>query len=192
MSDGRPQVSIIIVSHNTRAVLADCLNSLAASPGCRLAEIWVVDNGSADGSADMVAQEFPAARLIRNEQNLGFAAANNQALKLAAGQFLFLLNSDARAVGDCCERLAAALRADAGLGIVGPQLLNPDGSLQPSWGHFPSPFREFLFQSFLFKVLPSGLPYGRRVHPLERAAYQHFRQVDWVTGAALMLRRELY
>lgn len=192
MPDAPPDIAIIIVSCNTRGLLADCLKSVAAKQASGLAETWVVDNASSDSSADMVAKDFPAVHLIRNDQNRGFAAANNQALSRASGRFFFLLNSDARVLGDCCEQLQAALMADGGLGIVGPRLLNPDGSVQPSWGSFPNPINEFFFQSFLFKLWPSGLPYGRRVHPLQRAAYRRFRQVDWVTGAALMLRRELY
>lgn len=185
-------LTVIIISYNTRDLLGGCVRSILQADYAHSREILVVDNASSDGSADMVAGQFPAVQLIRNEQNRGFAAANNQALRLAGGRLLFLLNSDARVVDDCCEQLRAAFAADEGLGIAGPRLLNPDGSLQPSWGSFPNPLREFLFQSFLFKVWPSGFPYGQRVHPLQRAAYQRFQQVDWVTGAAFMLRRELY
>lgn len=192
MSDRAPDISIIVVSHNTSALLLDCLRSVAESQKGRAAEVWVVDNASSDGSADMVAEQFPTVHLLRNDQNRGFAAANNQALRLAGGRLLFLLNSDARVADDCCEQLRAAFVADDSLGIAGPCLRNLDGSLQPSWGSFPNPLHEFFFQSFLFKVWPSGFPYGQRVHPLQRAAYQRFQRVDWVTGAAFMLRRELY
>ncbi len=192
MSKRDPDISIIVVSYNTRDLLAECLNSFSPSEQAGLAEVWVVDNGSTDDSAELVAARFPNAHLIRNGRNLGFAAANNQALRLARGRLLFLVNSDARLIGDCCHQMQAVLAADERLGIVGPCLLNVDGSQQPSWGSFPSPLRELVFQSFLFKVWPSGLPYGRHVHPLERAAYRRFHFVDWVTGAAFMLRREVY
>jgi GT2 family glycosyltransferase len=185
-------VSAIVVSYNTCDLLAESLRSASAAHDDLSVEIWVVDNASTDGSPEMVAAQFPGVHLIRNSQNVGFARANNQALRAASGQFLMLLNSDAALLPGCLAALRAAFLQHAALGICGPCLLNPDGSLQPSWGDFPTPKAEFLFQSFLYKFWPGRFPYGRRVHPLLRPAYRRFRWVDWVTGAALMLRREVF
>jgi GT2 family glycosyltransferase len=185
-------LSIIVISYNTRDLLAASLRSTFEAEYPNSREVFVVDNASSDGSGEMVAAQFPAVRLIHNQRNLGFAAANNQALALAGGRCLFLLNSDAAVLPAGLLALRSAFGAQPRLGILGPALLNPDGSLQPSWGDFPSVWQEFLFETFLFKLWPVRFPYGRRVHPFLRAAYRQFRLVDWVTGAALMLRRDVY
>jgi GT2 family glycosyltransferase len=187
-------VSVIIVSYNTRPLLAECLQSVLDCSGGLAVEAWVVDNASTDDSADMVAADFPMTRLIRNRSNAGFAAANNQALRQATGRCLLLLNPDARLLPGCLPALTGALQPgrEPAPGICGPQLLNPDGTVQPSWGDFPTPWTEFLFQTFLFKVWPVRFPYGRRVHPWLQADYRRSRPVGWVTGAALMLRREVF
>lgn len=185
-------VSVIVVSHNTRGLLAECLQSVPEAAAPLAVELWVIDNASSDGSADMVAADFPAAHLIRNPDNLGFAAGNNQALRDAAGQFLLLLNSDARLSPGCLPTLVAVMTQQPEIGICGPALFNPDGSRQPSWGDFPNPRQEFLFQSLLFKVWPTRFAYNRRVHPLLRPAYRRLQWVDWVTGAAFLLRRAVY
>jgi N-acetylglucosaminyl-diphospho-decaprenol L-rhamnosyltransferase len=184
-------VSVIVVSYNTRELLAGCLRSVLATHSALSIEALVVDNASADGSPEMVAAQFPEVHLLRNPHNVGFAHANNQALRVASGEFLLLLNSDAALLPGCLAALRAAFAAHEALGICGPSLLNPDGSLQPSWGDFPTPRSEFLFQSFLYKLWPGRFPYGRHVHVLLRPAYRRFRWVDWVTGAALILRRDV-
>jgi hypothetical protein len=154
--------------------------------------VWVVDNASADGSADLVSSQFPEVHLVRNDHNAGFAAANNQALRQARGELLLLLNSDAYLRPGSLDAFIEAFDRHPEMGIAGASLWNADGSPQPSWGDFPRPWVEFLFQSLLFKVWPSPFPYGRRVHPLLRRAYRRFQWVDWVTGAALMMRRRVW
>jgi GT2 family glycosyltransferase len=185
-------LSVIVVSYNTRELLVECLNSVYGAKYAGSREVLVVDNASADESAEMVAGRFPDCTLLRNSKNRGFAAANNQALALASGRFILLLNSDAALTSNSLVELQSAFEAHPGIGIVGPALLNEDHSRQPSWGDFPSAWQEFLFQSFLFKLWPVRFPYGRRVGPLLLPSYLQFREVDWVTGAALMLRREVY
>jgi N-acetylglucosaminyl-diphospho-decaprenol L-rhamnosyltransferase len=185
-------LSIVIVNYNTRDLLVHCLRSVFVTLDVMSAEVWVVDNASTDGSSEMVVASFPKVRLIRNAHNVGFAAANNQALCQTEGRFLFLLNSDATLLPNSLLILRETLVKQESLGICGPCLLNPDGSIQPSWGDFPTPTTEFLFQSFLFKLWPCRFPYGRRIHFLLRPTYQRFQWVDWVTGAAFMLRREVF
>lgn len=185
-------ISVIVVSYNTRALLADSLRSIQAERATLAVEIWVVDNASTDGSADLVAEQFPEVRLIRNVKNVGFAVANNQALQHASGQLLFLLNSDASLLPGSLITLQAAFVERPELGIAGPRLINPDGSWQPSWGDFPTPATELRFQLFLYLLWPGHFPYGRRVRPWMRSAYRKFRWVDWVTGAALIMRRAVY
>jgi GT2 family glycosyltransferase len=184
-------VSIIVVSYNTRDLLRDCLAAAVQESRARATEIWVVDNASTDGSAEMVQAEFSQVHLICNRENLGFAKANNQVLRRAQGDFLLLLNADAVLLAGSLEAMLNAFVEYPQVGICGPCLINPDGSLQPSWGQFPTPWTEFLFQSFLFKVWPGPFPYGRKIHPFLRSTYCRFRLVDWATGACLMLRQEV-
>jgi GT2 family glycosyltransferase len=185
-------LSVIVVSYNTKGLLTECLRSVfAAEPLGRL-EVLVVDNASSDHSAAMVDRDFPAVRLIRNDHNRGFAGANNQALQVAQAGLILLLNSDAAVLPDAFTQLQHAFAEHSTMAVAGLRLLNSDGSLQPSWGSFPNPVDEFLFQTFLYKVWPTHFPYGRQVHPWQRAAYRQFRWVDWVTGAALVFRRSVY
>ena len=190
--DGDFEYSVVVVNFNTRVLLAECLRSVFAAASSGQLEVLVVDNGSNDGSADMVGTDFPRVRLLRNVHNIGFAAANNQALSAARGQIIILLNSDAALLPDALLELRAAFDKRPALGIAGLRLLNSDGKLQPSWGNFPTALDEFRFQTFIFKLWPAGFPYGRRVHSARRVYYEHFQWVDWVTGAALALRREVY
>jgi len=145
-------LSVIIVSYNTRDLLARCLQSVAGAvgvelrvdtsshpePSSRLTEVLVVDNASSDGSAEMVRSCFPWVRLIQNEQNVGFAAANNQAIHRSCGRYILLLNSDARLQPNAVQTMWALLEKNGAIGIVGPTLLNSDGSFQASHAKFPT------------------------------------------------------
>lgn len=186
------RVSLIVVSYGTRELLRNCLASIEAARADVDVETIVVDNASSDGSPEMVADRYPHVVLLRNAENVGFARANNQALSKSGGDILFLLNSDTVLLPGSLQALAAAFDTHPEIGVFGTKLLNADGSLQASWGHFPSPRTEFMFQSFLFKVWPVRFPWGRGVHPWLRREYQAFRQTDWVTGASMAFRREVY
>jgi len=130
------RVSIVIVSYNTRGLLRDCLNSLMSTEG-RICEVIVVDNCSTDGSADMMASEFPDIRLIRNAQNCGFAKATNQGMKVAKGNYILLLNSDTIVHPNALEAMAAFMHANALVGGVACKLLNDDGTIQASVSRRP-------------------------------------------------------
>ncbi len=187
-----PKVSVIVVSYNTRELTRECLEAVFTDGYRGELEVFVVDNASRDGSAAMVAERFAEVRLIENDDNVGFARANNQALAVATGEQLFLLNSDAIVRPGCIEALVGCLEREPEVGLVGPALFNADGTRQPSWGDFPTPLQEALFQSYLFKAVPVAFPLGREVHPLLRGRYARAHRVDWLTGAALMLRSEVY
>lgn len=131
-------LSIIIVNWNTEDLLRDCLQSVRNGLGGLTAEIWVVDNGSEDSSLAMLARDFPDVRLIANSRNLGFAAANNQALRQAAGRHVLLLNSDTLIHGTVLPEAVGWLDRHPDAGILGPRILNRDGSLQGSSAAFPS------------------------------------------------------
>lgn len=188
-------VSIIVVSFNTRDLLRDCLASVCEECG-RLpegvtAEILVVDNASRDGSADMVTAEFSNSgvpvRLIRSEVNLGFGVANNRAIEAARGRYLVLLNSDAFFYSGSLARSIAHMEADGCAGVGGARLVGRDGSWQPAARMFPSVLRD----AFVLTGLAARFPRSRFFSAAERtwADPATPAEVDWVTGAFMILRR---
>lgn len=170
-------MSIIIVNWNTRAILLDCLDSIAAHPPSRPYDVWVVDNASSDGSVAAVRERYPYVQVIENAENRGFAAANNQAIEASRGDYVLLLNSDTIVHAQALERMTRFLEAHPRVGVAGACLLNADGTLQPSWAAFPSFWSELLGRNIRTRT-PYRTDDGS-------AAYL----VDWVGGAALMIRR---
>jgi GT2 family glycosyltransferase len=154
-----------------------------ASPSLVL-DVIVVDNGSTDGSPEMVASEFPAVRLIRNTENVGFVLATNQGLLAGTGDFLFSLNSDTEVRPGCIERLVEVASSDPAIGAVGPRLLNPDGTPQVSVAPFPL---------VIHRLLPSRFEHAYNVRVEQRllASTAGVSRVDWVSGAALLFRRDV-
>jgi N-acetylglucosaminyl-diphospho-decaprenol L-rhamnosyltransferase len=182
-----PDLSVIIVNWNVRDLLRRCLHSILANlPACQL-EIIVVDNGSTDGSPEMVRTEFPQVHLLANPDNRGFTGANNQGLAVARGRYVLLLNPDTEVVGDALETLVAFADVHPDVGVVGPQLLNPDGTVQSSRRRFPTLATALLESTWLQPYAPRRLL--ARYYVLDRPD-DEVQDVDWVTGAALMARRE--
>ncbi|HNS51278.1 MAG TPA: glycosyltransferase family 2 protein [Anaerolineae bacterium] len=189
------ELSVVIVSWNVRELLRRCLASLRTSddlsPYPREAnEIIVVDNGSGDGSADMVASEFSEVNLIRNADNRGFTAANNQGLAASHGSKLVLLNPDTQVTGDALATMAAYLAAHPRVGAVGPQLRYPDGTLQSSRRRFPT-LATALLESTLLQQWWHDNPVLRHYYMLDTPD-DAAQPVDWVVGACLMVRREVF
>jgi hypothetical protein len=178
-------LSIIIVSYNTRALLSDCLRSVEATAGDLTYEVVVVDNGSSDGSADAVARGYPAVRLICNEHNVGFAAANNQGIRASSGRHVLLLNSDALLLPGTAARMVRFLDEHPRVGAVGGKLLNPDLTFQASFNDFPSFLDEVLALTGASRWLrPPTYP----SYPESRSGER--RPVEWVGGACMMVRRQ--
>jgi len=184
-------VSVVIVSYESRGLLERCLAALAADTGrTATREVIVVDQASGDGTAAWVAAEHPEARLVALDENVGFGAGNNRGAKVAEGRWLLLLNSDAFVRPGAIDELVRFAEARPRAGIVGPRLLWPDGRLQRSCRRFPTVFRiatEFLY---LRKIAPrsrilNGFYYGEFAHD------EPWR-VDWVTGACMLVRAELF
>ncbi len=150
-------------------------------------EIIVVDNASADGSVEMVRAEFPRVRLIANVDNRGFPAANNQGIALARGRYVLLLNPDTEVVGNALAAMVTYADAHPDVGVVGPQLLNPDGSVQSSRRRFPTLATAFLESTWLQPYAPRRVL--ERYYILDRSD-DETQDVDWVKGAALMARGE--
>lgn len=179
------QISVIIVSWNTRELLKGCLNSIRITGGSLVQEVIVVDNGSTDGSPEMVAKEFPAMTLIRSQENLGFACGNNLGIKRASGSWLALVNSDVVVHPDCFERLANYLEAHEKVGLVGPAVFGGDGQLQRSCQRLPT-ISNTAFRSFaLDSVFPGFL--DRR---LNRPGHDKPTEVEALWGCFWVARRE--
>jgi GT2 family glycosyltransferase len=178
-------VSVIIISWNTRELLAACLLSVYEQNRGALLEVIVVDNASVDGSAAMVRELFPEVILVANTYNRGFAAANNQGLRLAGGRYVLLLNPDTVILDDAIGRAAKLMPPDTA--ALGVRVLNADGSLQPTCFMCPSPLNLMLSCTYLYKLFPRSRFFGR-----ERMGWwrrDDARQVEVVTGCFLMVRR---
>jgi GT2 family glycosyltransferase len=180
-------VSIVILNYNTREHLRVCLSALAAD--ClKSAEVFVVDNASSDGSADMVADEFSWVRLIRSPRNGGFAYGNNQALRVARGDAILLLNPDTLITSSAIGSLLEMLDRHPEAGIVGPKLLRPDGSMHLACRRsFPTPEVAFYRLSGLSRLFPRSPRFGR--YNLTYVDPDLPIEVDSVCGACLLVRR---
>jgi N-acetylglucosaminyl-diphospho-decaprenol L-rhamnosyltransferase len=179
MPDG--DASVIVVSFNALPWLERCLESVAGH------ETIVVDHGSTDGSLELVRSRFPETRVLE-QANRGMGAGNNAGMRVADGRYFFLLNPDAWVSGDAIEQLVAFADAHPDAAVVGPRLLNPDGSLQRSARGFPSVWPLATEYLFIRKLAPRS----RLLNPLYAGGFDHDEacEVDWVVGAALLVRRE--
>ncbi len=181
-------LAVIIVNWNAREDLRACLISLYAAPKPHLDyEVWVVDNASADGSAAMVAAEFPAVHLRANADNLGFSKANNQAIAETNSRYVFLLNSDAKIHPGALDALVADGESHPGAAILGPKVLNPDGSVQYSCRRFPSLGAGFFRNTYLGRLFPNNS--FARDYLMTNFDHASEMPVDWVSGCAMLIRR---
>jgi N-acetylglucosaminyl-diphospho-decaprenol L-rhamnosyltransferase len=185
---GVADVMVVVVSYNTADLLATCLRSLqAATTGALSVQTWVVDNASHDGSADLVARDFPAVHLQVNAHNAGFATACNAAIRQSTSRFILLLNPDAELAPGALETLVAFLDGHPQAAWCGPRLINSDGSHQPSARRFPTVW------STAYAMTGRALRHPSSRHTLDLHA-QHGAdkdmRVDWLTGACLLVRRE--
>lgn len=184
-----PPVAVAVVSWNTAELLGRCLSSLAAAAREGLAEAWVVDNGSTDGSQELVRDRFPWVRLEVPGVNLGFGAAVNTVAESSAAPWIAAANADVELRGDALRELIAAGEVHPEAGALAPRLLDPDGSTQHSVHAFPT--------------VGLALLNNLGVHRVSRKLGDRFtiegawdpgraREVDWAHGAFLLLRREAF
>jgi len=185
-------LSVVIVNWNVRELLRRCLLSLAESrpDAPLLTEVVVVDCASSDGSAEMVRREFPWVRLIASEENLGYARGGNLGAQQATGRYLLLLNPDTEMVGDALATMVRYLDEHPAVGALGPQLRYPDGTPQSSRRRFPTLATAFWESTLLHQWFPNN-PVARRYYLDDRPADRP-QSVDWLVGAALMIRRETW
>jgi hypothetical protein len=206
-------LAIIIVSWNVRSLLHRCLTSVYASaPAGVTLHVIVVDNASTDGSAGMIRETFPQVQLIANDENVGFTRGNNQALEtlgfrkgrdwelgigdlpsgavgdISRPRYVLLLNPDTEVVGDALATLVRFMDSQPDVGVVGPQLLFPDGMVQSSRRRFPTLATAFLESTVVQQWWPDN-PIARRYYVLDQPD-DAIQDVDWVVGACLMGRRQ--
>ncbi|UCG48209.1 MAG: glycosyltransferase family 2 protein [Phycisphaerales bacterium] len=180
-------VTISIVSYCQKSLLDRCLSRIESLGLPETWRIFVVDNNSQDGSADMVAEKYPRVNLIRLKKNAGFGAGHNLAYAQTAGEFFFVLNPDVIVLPGSLEALVAALAERPDAAIVGPCLLNPDGSHQHSARRF------YTWRTVLSRRLP--IPGRKRVnahHLMQDRDLKETSSVDWLLGAALGIRRSAF
>ena len=182
------RLSIVFLNYNTRDLTRQALNSVLAAAEGLAVEIFVVDNASVDGSADMVAEEFPQVKLICNEANVGFAAGNNVALRQVTGEYVLLINTDTIVRRDALRTMVEFLDAHPEAGACGCKILDPDGTLQlDSRRGFPTPLAAFCKMSGLSRFFPK--------HPL--IAHYHMTyldpeqtaEVEVLSGSCMMVRK---
>lgn len=182
------ELSIVIVSWNVRALLEACLESIEAAQGDLKLEVIVVDSGSVDGSPDLVKLKFPWIKLIVNESNIGFPRGNNIGLERAIGEHILLLNPDTEVFEDALQMMVDYLELNLSVGVVGPQLLNSDGTVQSSRRRFPSLAVGAVESTWIQPFVPDT--YLDRFY-FRDVADGAETDVDWLTGACLMVRREV-
>jgi len=181
-------VSVVLVGWNTRNLLEACLASVFDQTGTNSFEVLYVDNASEDGSTEMVREKFPSVTVIANADNRGFVAANNQAIAVARGRYVLLLNSDTLVLDHAIEKTAAFADLHPEGAVFGCRVINPDGSLQRSCFMYPSVQNFILFSSFLYKVFPRSRFFGR-----EHMTWWNFddcREVETVCGCFSLVRRK--
>jgi GT2 family glycosyltransferase len=209
--DERPlDLSIVVVSWNVRDLLRRCLASILslATPSAHTSGVWhlrpdsdtvrptkpayefeilVVDSASEDDSPTMVRTEFPSVRLCASQENLGYARGNNLGIQKSRGRYVLLLNPDTEVLGSALTTMIDYLEAHPGVGILGPQLLYPDGSVQSSRRRFPSLGTALVESTVLQRWFPRH-PVLKRYYMLDRPD-RSVSEVDWVTGACLVVQR---
>jgi len=176
-------ISFIILNWNTKDLLIECLASIYQTVNEIDFEIWVVDNGSSDGSVEAIKEKYPHIKIIENQTNLGFAAANNLALERMCGYYALLLNTDTVLTKDAVTELHNFMQGNPEAAIACGQLLNPDGSKQNSIAHFPSLLSLVSNETLLRLLLPRRFPSKRR-------EYRTPIEIDSCIGACMLIRKK--
>lgn len=183
----QPRISVVVVTYKSRGFIDQCLAPFDARPDI---EIVLLENASGDGVVEHVRTRFPRVKVIDNNENVGFARGNNRAFEHCTGRYILLLNPDAF-VGEAAivDRLADELDADAGIGAVGPRLINPDGSHQTGDAGWRIRLGTVAAHAMLMQRIFAGLPslYLTNQKLLDRDKVE----VDWICGACMMVRSEI-
>ena len=179
--DGAPVCAVVLVCWNNRDDLQPCLRSLFESGMRHAFEVVVVDNGSTDGSQEMLRSVFPQVSLVQNDCNLGLGRASNQGIEATSAPYVLLLNNDTVVNGASLNALIDCMAGTPDAGAVGGTLLNEDGSFQGAYGNFPTLAEEFLIATRVGALLWEGYPSHRTAGAI--------KAVDWLSSACLLVRR---
>jgi N-acetylglucosaminyl-diphospho-decaprenol L-rhamnosyltransferase len=177
------ELSIALVNWNNRDYLRQCLESIEAAQLPFSYDIVVADNGSTDGSLQMLSERFPYVKIVQNEGNVGVARGNNQCINNTNGRYIYILNNDTLVNRKAIETMMRFIDEHPDAGAVGGTLLNADGTYQSSSFSFPSLLEEFLIVSHI----------GARLNPYfpsQNGPYPGVREVDWISSASILVRRE--
>jgi hypothetical protein len=181
-------VSIIVVAWNVKDLVRDCLKSVYEQTRDSSFEVIYVDNASKDGTAEMVANEFPQVIIIRNNENKGFIIANNQGIEIAKGRYVLLLNSDTIVLDNAIAKTVRFADAHLEAAVVGCRVLNPDRTLQRTCFMYPSPLNMLLSAIYLYKILPRSRFFGRE--HMTWWDFNEVREVETIQGCYSLVRRE--
>jgi len=183
-------LSIVIVNWNAGDFLQNCLHSIYEQTTGIAFEVLMVDNGSTDGSPEMVENCFPRVQLIRNRQNVGFAKANNQAIRASKGKYVLLLNPDTIVLDGALVQMVMFLDRHPDIGALGCKILTADGQIDFRGGrHFPTLWSEFCIHSGLAWLFPTSERFGG--HLMSYWDHEDSREVDLLVGACIMVRRDV-
>lgn len=184
-------MTVSIVNWNTRDELRECLRSVLSQESVGI-EVIVIDNASSDGSPEMVRDEFGnSVTLVANSKNEGFGTAHNQAIAQANGRYVLVLNPDSHIPqNDVLRRMVDYMDANPDIGILGPKILNPDGSLQFSARRFPPMFAGIFRHTVLGKLFPNNR--FVRGYLMTDTPHDHTMDVDWLSGSAILVRKEVF
>lgn len=188
MCKGDPDLSICMVNWNAGSELLACLDSIRPGLSTIRYEVVVVDNASSDGSPELIGMQYPWVRQQINTANLGFAKAANQAISMSSGRYVLLLNPDTEADFGALDSLIAFADTVPDAGIIGCRILNSDRSLQYSCRRFPTLVAGMLRNTPLAKLCPNSRHVGDYL--MQDWDHASVRDVDWVSGAAMLIRRE--
>jgi GT2 family glycosyltransferase/lipopolysaccharide/colanic/teichoic acid biosynthesis glycosyltransferase len=184
-------LSIIIVNYNVKEFLQNLLHSIEKASLNISNEILIVDNASDDGSVELIREKFPSVKLISNTENLGFGKANNQALEIATGNFLLLINPDAIVSEDTLDNMMRFFENNPKAGLAGCKILNPDGTLQLACRRsFPGPWTSFCKVTGLSNLFPKSKLFAR--YNLTYLDEDQTYEVDAISGSFMMMRKEIY
>jgi len=186
-------LSIIIISFNTREILTDCIKSVIKYTKGIEYEIIVIDNNSTDGSLERIKElekKYPQVSLIDAKANLGFGKANNLGARKAKGEYLLLLNSDTLVFDNAIKVSLDNLKKTSEVGVYSCKLLNADKTVQASGGHFPTFGNVFAWQFFIddLPIIGSLIP---SFHP-QLGSYDRNKQMDWITGAFMIIPKKVF
>ena|SRR3990167_5134938 len=192
----KPKVSVIVLSFNTKDITDKCLENLllakAEAERKKIgAEVIVLDNASSDGSAQMIRDKYPGIKLVVSKENTGFAKGNNMAMEKAVGDYFLLINSDVFVKKDTLARAVNYFEKHPDCDVLGCGLTYPDGSFQPGGGELPAPGNVATWLLGI-ELLPLAYKIVSPIHPKNIRYFAKDREVGWVTGAFMMLKREVY